>query len=556
MKAAYQDFPTAAAITVASGKGYDSIGGGAPPPPQQPSSTTSEEPWERGETQDPEYRDVWFGIIFWIQLSVLVGLAVLYIVGIIPVHLPDLVDDDDLAAAAGRFLLVGEDNEDEGYEGAGPNGSAFAFAAVSTLVVAPGLTVLVFGFLARNASSLIRLSLYTSIGTNVLLAVLCLLTGVLPAAFFFIFVAIVTMWYAKIIWRRIPYAAANLKTAVTSIRSQLGVAFLGLASVPVVVVFWILWIFTFTMTLSTDFMQSQTTTTTVTQSDGTTEEVEVYTGVYYLVVVTFLLSLFWSLQVMTNIVQTTVAGSVGTWWFVPEEAIGCCSPALTSSFERSMTYSFGSICLGSLLVALIQTLKAIAEQTEQQSRQNNDGGGALLACLARCLLSCLEDLVEYFNKWAFVYVGLYGYSYVEAGKKVFDLFQNRGWTAIISDQLIGRVLGIMSLAIGIVTAVISAGIAAVFSSGEHDSVIASTVILSMVVAWILGIILSSIIFGVVNGGVNTVIVLYAEAPNEFQETHPGLSREMNEAYYSAWPDIFSPGTGTTTVPLTTAAVVY
>jgi hypothetical protein len=37
-----------------------------------------------------------------------------------------------------------------------------------------------------------------------------------------------------------------------------------------------------------------------------------------------------------------------------------------------------------------------------------------------------------------VYVGLYGYGYLEAGKNVISLFKNRGWEAIIADDLIGN----------------------------------------------------------------------------------------------------------------------
>lgn len=40
-----------------------------------------------------------------------------------------------------------------------------------------------------------------------------------------------------------------------------------------------------------------------------------------------------------------------------------------------------------------------------------------------------------FNKWAFVYVGIYGFGYIEAGKNVIELFKSRGWEAIIADDL-------------------------------------------------------------------------------------------------------------------------
>lgn len=56
--------------------------------------------------------------------------------------------------------------------------------------------------------------------------------------------------------------------------------------------------------------------------------------------------------------------------------------------------------------------------------------------------------MEYFNRWAFVYVGIYGYTFTKSGKAVLDLFRSRGFDAIINDDLIGNVLGFASLAVG------------------------------------------------------------------------------------------------------------
>ena len=101
--------------------------------------------------------------------------------------------------------------------------------------------------------------------------------------------------------------------------------------------------------------------------------------------------------------------------FAPEDATSCCSSGMIGSLIRAMTTSFGSICFGSLLVAIVQATRALAE-----AARNNDN--QILVCIADCLLSCLQSILEYFNKWAFVYVGLYGYSYIEAGKSEFVLF--------------------------------------------------------------------------------------------------------------------------------------
>ena len=286
-----------------------------------------------------------------------------------------------------------------------------------------------------------------------------------------------------------------------------------------------------------------------------------------LVVFLFLVSFYWSHQVIKNTVHCTVAGTVGTWWFAPHEASSCCSSAIRDSWIRSVTTSFGSICFGSLIgkfwvphlmapqwmplslltsqaltsasshkftslfyfnstrlqiVAIIQATKEIV----RQMREQDDG---ILLCCAECLLGCLEALAEYFNKWAFVYVGLYGYSFIDSGKNVMTLFKTRGWTTIITDNLVGSVLAMLSVGVGLITGLIGIllasmkGLGAEFAGG------------AFAVGFIVGLVLTSVLMSVVESATNTVIVCYAEAPAEFEQNHPELSRSMRETWRQAWP---------------------
>jgi hypothetical protein len=114
-------------------------------------------------------------------------------------------------------------------------------------------------------------------------------------------------------------------------------------------------------------------------------------------------------------------------------------------------------------VAVLQVIRNLL----QSSAQNRRNG--IVSCIAQCLLAFIEGLVRYFNKWAFVYVGLYGYSYLEAGKSVMELFQARGWTAIITDNLINRLLAICILVIGLLTGGASTLVSFIFEEAEHSN---------------------------------------------------------------------------------------
>lgn len=401
-----------------------------------------------------------------------------------------------------------------------------------------------------------QISIYVAIVTNVVMTLVFLLSGTILPAIATGLGAIFTFIYARAIWPRIPLAAANLKTAITAIQSQLGVAFLGIASIPLYMMWFAVWVYFFVSSLSTPFMQGQVESTKMVHSsgykgDGDYEITfnESRSPLWYFLVFMMILSFYWTSQVIGNTIQSTVAGTIGTFWFVPEEAVGCCSSGLTSSLFRSLTYSFGSICMGSLLVAIIQALRAMVRQAEETARNNRDGAGALILCLAQCLLSMLEAVAEYFNKWAFIYVGLYGYGYMEAGHNVLTLFRERGWTSIVTDNLTARVLGMMSFVVGLGTGVTAALLAVLTGLGSSTNSEANNgvALASLFLGILLGIILASIIFGVVNSAADTIVVLFAEAPFEFQQNHPVLAAEMNQMWSKAYPDAFRPVSSTVVV---------
>jgi Plasma-membrane choline transporter len=223
----------------------------------------------------------------------------------------------------------------------------------------------------------------------------------------------------------------------------------------------------------------------------------------------------------------TVAGGVGTWWFEPADAQCCCSAAVNNSFLRTITTSFGSICFGSLIVAIIQGLDELVTTV---CAQDDDG---ILSCVTECFLSCFASLVEYFNTWAFVYVGLYGYSYLEAGKNVFTLFRNRGWEAIIADDLVSNTLCLISLIMGDIMG--SVGLILALSTNLFDDAGGDAKKVAFFLGFLVGLCMTSIAMTPIASAVNTIIVLFAEAPAEFQQHYPELSNRMHETWSQIYP---------------------
>jgi Plasma-membrane choline transporter len=154
---------------------------------------------------------------------------------------------------------------------------------------------------------------------------------------------------------------------------------------------------------------------------------------------------------------------------------------------------------------------------------------------ARDLFRSIQSIIEFINRWAYVMIGLYGFSYLEAGRNVIQLFQSKGWTVMITDDLGENVMFMISAAIGILTGLVGI-VLSLMDSNMLDSLgMGNPVATGFLIGLLVGFVFSSIVLSVVGSAVNTAIVCYVEDPAAFQMNHPMLSNEMRQAWIEAWP---------------------
>lgn len=202
------------------------------------------------------------------------------------------------------------------------------------------------------------------------------------------------------------------------------------------------------------------------------------------------------------------------------------------SFSRAATYSFGSICFGSLLVSILQTLEHLAR------RRRRD----ILTMVVQCIIMCFRAWLEYFNSWAFCYVGLYGYSYLDAGKNVVRLFRERGWTTFIADRLVFRVLLLANLGVAAVTGLICMLVGWIYVAGSVSVEVDVLQGILHGIFWIgflMGLYISSTILFVVESATRCTMVLFAESASEFAEVHMELCEDLKGGWAKSYPDAWN-----------------
>ena len=75
-------------------------------------------------------------------------------------------------------------------------------------------------------------------------------------------------------------------------------------------------------------------------------------------------------------------------------------PVAWGAFKRASTYSMGSIAFGSLIVAILDLLRAALQVLQQYAASEGSAIGTAIACCAQCCVGCVASLVEYFNRYA------------------------------------------------------------------------------------------------------------------------------------------------------------
>ena len=253
------------------------------------------------------------------------------------------------------------------------------------------------------------------------------------------------------------------------------------------------------------------------------------------VMIYLLFVMYWVSQVIKNVVHVTVSGLFASFYFLgtPDPSRpGKCKLSIQNptakSLGRAMTTSFGSICYGSLVIAIIQTIRAIVQGAADNAA--SDGNMFAFFCLycLDCCLSMIQYLAEYFNHYAFTQVAIYGKDYCTAGKDTWTLIKSRGIDAIINDDLISNVLTFGTLFVGL----ISGGAAVLylrFAPGNLQNDVNALVIMG-IIGFVIGMVEFSIMAETISSGVAATFVCLAEDPAALRRTKPELFDKIAQVY--------------------------
>ena len=179
-------------------------------------------------------------------------------------------------------------------------------------------------------------------------------------------------------------------------------------------------------------------------------------------------------------------------------------------------------------MAVINTLRQLASVGQNAEAGEGNAVAACAFCILGCLISILQSIVEWVNRYAYSHIALYGKPYIAAAKDTWKMIKNRGIDALVNDCLVGPVLSMGGVFVAFVCALLAYLYLqftnpAYNSSGGYYPVV-------MAFAFIIGLQVCLIFMTPLGAGIDTIFVATAWDPEVLMRNHPDLYHLMIKVY--------------------------
>jgi len=130
----------------------------------------------------------------------------------------------------------------------------------------------------------------------------------------------------------------------------------------------------------------------------------------------------WTNQFIAGISTMTIAGAVSQWYFTKDKS-ELPPSMIKTSIKTIFRYHLGSIAFGSLIIAIVQFLRAVLEYANKKSEKAQKKNIVLKAifCCLRCCLWCFEKCLKFITSYGYILIAMQGISFCKACRQVIGL---------------------------------------------------------------------------------------------------------------------------------------
>lgn len=221
----------------------------------------------------------------------------------------------------------------------------------------------------------------------------------------------------------------------------------------------------------------------------------------------------WTFGILNAIGYMTLAFCGVFWyWSVPGDAKDPPLGAVPKAVLLTVRYHLGTVAFGAFIVALIQLLRVILVFIERKMKEvgeRTDAVKFLFRCL-HCVLACLERIVKYINKNAYIMTAMTGESFFPAARRALDLLANNA-LSVGAVNVVGEFVMIFGKVLITAACVIIAW--ALMDHADATGGLTSGVLILCVVA-VVTFFIATLFINIFETSIDTILLCYCFDKNE------------------------------------------
>ncbi|KAI8912479.1 plasma-membrane choline transporter-domain-containing protein [Gorgonomyces haynaldii] len=133
----------------------------------------------------------------------------------------------------------------------------------------------------------------------------------------------------------------------------------------------------------------------------------------------------WACTFLLGVQQLTIAGAAASYYWVQDKTQIVPFP-ITKSFYRTCRYHLGSVALGSLLITIIELIRLFLYQLQAKVAKSKNPYLKYIVACAQCCMKCIEMVVKWINRNAYVYIAITGVAFFKAAGHATSLLLRNG----------------------------------------------------------------------------------------------------------------------------------
>jgi hypothetical protein len=224
--------------------------------------------------------------------------------------------------------------------------------------------------------------------------------------------------------------------------------------------------------------------------------------------------LLWVMQFIVYLTFLVIAGSIADWYFTRRDEEGnkkrgdendeLSDTPVRDALIRSIRYHLGTVAFGSLILAIVQFIRAVVAWLEAQSQEQNNRVQKAIFCCVQCCLKCVQYILDKLSKNAFVFTAIYGDAFCPGAVGAFSLVWRNlirvAAVSVVSEYL----LTLGKIMIALLTTGVSAMVILVFGLDKQMS----TMMLPIIFIFIESYVIASLFMAVYDTAIDTIFLCF------------------------------------------------